>query len=257
MPRNIHYNLPPVITAGWCPEESWQEGYLFAVDILRLCKANLDVIDRLYLLETACSLQVLRSLAMQSVRHVETEHPAPWPGYRMAVSAPEEKRPAIKRISQHTTKAMEKLLFQAIRSDGVNLPQGEKEPEKSLKEADRRYAGKLFVGLAKRIGLVVPRRGAGARFVLNERLLRFLVITSVPIGGRITFDTFKKLVESRHGLVFDADGFSRASVWLEGSGVYLPSETDAWLSQMLDAAGFLIHLSDSCALVVNPTGSDN
>lgn len=248
---------PRWVRAGWCPAESWQEGYLFAVDLLRLCKANLDVVDRLYLLESACAMHVLRSLALQSVRYSTSEHPIEWPGYRLAVSAPEEKRSAIKRISHHTAKAMEKKVFQAIRSAGVELLQGEKEPEKSLKEADRRYAGKLFVGLAKRIGLIVPRRGAGARFVLNEQLLRLLVVTTVPVGGRITFDTFKRLVELRYGLVFDADGFSRASEWIDGIGVYLPNDTDAWLQDMLEAAGLLIHLSDSCALVENPSGTSN
>ena len=192
---------------------------------------------------------------MQSVRYVVSEHPTPWPGYRLAVSSPKEKRLTIKRISHHTAKAIEKQIFRAIRSDCVDLPQGENEPEKSLKIADRRYAGKLFVGLAKRIGLIVPRRGAGARFVLNEQLLRLLVVTTVPVGGRITFDTFKRLVELRHGLVFDADGFNRASVWLGDAGVYLPTDTDAWLQDMLEAAGLLIHLSDSCALVESPAGN--
>ena len=196
---------------------------------------------------------------MQSARHVDSEYPIPWPGYRLAVSAPEEKRTAIKRLSHQTAKAMEKQIFQAIRNEesGIILPQGEKEPGKSLKEADRRYAGKLFIGLAKRIGFIVPRRGAGARFVLNDQLLRLLVLTTVPVGGRITFDTFKRLVEVRYGLVFDADGFNRASRWLDGTGVYLPADTDAWLQDMLEAAGLLIHLSDSCALVENPAGIAN
>jgi len=250
---------PRFVKAGWCPAESWQEGYLFAVDLLRLCKANLDTIDRLSLLESACTMHVLRSLAMQSARYTDSEHPVPWPGYRLAVSAPEEKRLAVKRISQQTAKMMEKQIFQAIRNEakGIELPRGDREPDKSLNEADRRYAGKLFVGLAKRIGLIVPRRGAGARFVLNDQLLRLLVVTTVPVGGRITFATFKRLVELRHGLVFDADGFNRASEWLNGTGVYLPSDTDVWLQEMLEAAGLLIHLSDSCALVENPAGSDN
>jgi len=250
-------DLPRYVKAGWCPAESWQEGYLFAVDVLRLCKANLDVIDRIYLLESACSMQVLRSLAMQSTRYSSSEHQVSWPGYRLAVSAPDEKNTAIKRISHQTAKMLEKQIFQAIRGHGVDLPKGEKEPETSLKGADRRYAGKLFVGLAKRIGFIVPRRGGGARFVLNEQLLRLMVVTTVPGGGRVTFDTFKKRLESRHGLVFDSDGFSRANEWVEGCGVYLPSDTDAWLQGMLEAAGLLIHLSDSCALVENPTGNSN
>jgi len=244
---------PRYITAGYCPADSWREGYLFAVDVLRLCQADLDLIERLQLLETACAMQVLRNLASQSVRHCPTEHEVTWPGYRLAVSAPDEHNPAVKRQSRHTAKMAEKLIYSAIRCDDVTLPEDETEREKILREADRRYGGKLFVGMAKRIGLLVPRRGAGVRFTLNEQLLRLLVVTTVPIDGRLTYERFKILVEARHGLVFDADGFTRASVWVDGTGqTIVGTSIDSWLQEMLDAAGLLIHLSDSCALVVNP-----
>jgi hypothetical protein len=121
-----------------------------------------------------------------------------------------------------------------------------------LNQADKSYGGKLFISMSKRIGLMIPKMGPGARFVLNERLLRFLVITSVPLGGRYTLDTFKQILENRHGLVLDADGLDRAGKWMNGTGIYLPADTDQWLQQMLEAAGFLIQLSDSCALVSNP-----
>jgi hypothetical protein len=244
---------PRYVTAGYCPADSWREGYLFAVELLRLCQADLDVIERLQLLETACAVQVLRSLAMQSVRHCPTEYTATWPGYRFAVSAPDERNPPVKRLSRHTAKMAEKLIYRAIRCDDVTLPENEDDRKKKLKEADSRYGGKLFVGLAKRIGLLVPRRGAGVRFTLNEQLLRLLVVTTVPIGGRLTYDRFKELVEVRYGLVFDADGFARASAWVDGTKqLAVGSGIDIWLQEMLDAAGLLIHLSDSCALVVNP-----
>ncbi len=247
------------VAAGWCNADSWREGYLFAVDLLRLMKTNLDVVDRIYLLESACAMQVLRTLAMQSVRATGDNTGMCGPGYRFAVSAPEEKRPVIRRLSQHSVKKVEKGIFQALRSSGIQLPEDETGRNKILKQADKAYGSKLFVGLAKRIGFVVPKRGAGARFILNEQLLRLLVVTTVPLGGRLTFDTFKVLLEQRHGLVFDANGLDRASQWLSGKGIYLPADTDRWLQDMLEAAGFLIHLSDSCALIHNPadTGKDD
>ena len=240
------------VPAGWCNTDSWKEGYLFAVDLLRLMKTNLDVVDRIYLLELACAMQVLRSLATQSVRSIGADGGIDGPGYRLAVSAPEEKRPVIRRLSQHSIKEIEKNIFQSLRSANIKLPDDEGERNKILAQADRAYGGKLFVGLSKRIGFVVPKRGSGARFILNEQLLRLLVVTTVPLGGRLTFDTFKNLLEQRHGLVFDANGLDRASQWLSGKGIYLPADTDRWLQEMLEAAGFLIHLSDSCALVHNP-----
>lgn len=247
-------NGPRYVAAGYCPADSWPEGYLFAVELLRLCQADLDVIERLQLLETACAMQVLRNLTTQSVRHCPTEYKTTWPGYRLAVSAPDERNSAVKRLSRHTAKMAEKLIYRAIRCNDVELHTTDPtEREKILKEADKRYGGKLFVGLAKRIGLLVPRRGAGVRFTLNEQLLRLLVVTTVPIGGRLTYDRFKDLVEARHGLVFDGDGFTRASAWVDGADQpIVGSGIDIWLQDMLDAAGLLIHLSDSCALVVNP-----
>ena len=240
------------VAAGWCNADSWREGYLFAVELLRLMKTNLDVVDRIYLLETACAMQVLRTLAMQSARAPGYKEDIGGPGYRFVVSAPEEKRPVIRRLSQHSVKEVEKRIFQALRGSGIQLPEDEKERDKIFKQADKSYGGKLFIGLAKRIGFVVPKRGAGARFILNEQLLRLLVVTTVPLGGRLTFDTFKSLLERRYGLVFDANGLDRASQWLNGKGIYLPADTDKWLQEMLEAAGFLIHLSDSCALIHNP-----
>lgn len=244
---------PHFVAAGCCAAESWREGYLFAVDLLRVCKADLDLIERLQLLESACAVQVLRSLGAQSARQLAGEQADAWPGYRLVVTAPGEAPMALKRLSRNTAKGMEKLIYRAIRHDWTG-PADEEEREKLLKEADRRYGGKLFIGLAKRIGLMVPRRGAGARFTLNERLLRLLVVTTVPVGGRMTFDRFKRLVEARHGWVFDAEGFERASAWLDGSRWrFGKSDTDEWLPEMLEAAGLLIQLSDSCALVENPT----
>lgn len=255
---DIRNSEPRFVDTGWCPADSWREGYLFAVDLLRLCMSDLDVIERLQLLETACAMQVLRSLAAQSARHCPPERQTSWPGYRLGISAPDEKRLAVKRISQHTVKATEKLVYRAIRGDDVELPENEEERVNILKEADTRYGGKLFISTAKRIGLLVPRRGAGARFTLNEQLLRLLVVTTVPIGGRLTYDRFKELVEVRYGLVFDAMGFTRASSWADGvDGIHLGSHCDAWLQDMLEASGLLIHLSDSCALVENPAGTES
>lgn len=240
------------VSAGWCNTESWREGYLFAVELIRLLKTNLDVVDRIYLLESACAMQALRTLAAQSARVMGSANTCQTAGYRLAVSSPEEKRPAIRRLSQHSVKQIEKNIFQSLRSSVVDLPDDEIARNKILKQADRGYGSKLFVRLSKRIGLVIPKRGSGARFVLNQQLLRLFVVTTVPHGGRLTFDTFKELLEQRHGLVFDASGLDRASRWLGGNGIYLPADTDKWLREMLEAAGFLIHLSDSCALVHNP-----
>ena len=243
---------PRWVSSGWCNAESWREGYLFAVELHRLLTTSMDAVERIYLLELACAMQVIRTLATQAERSSTASNEAVVPQYRLAASAPDDKRPAVRRLAQSSVKRIEKSIFQALRGPEVELPTDEAAQSKILKQADKAYGGKFFLGLAKRIGLVVPKRGAGARFVITEQLLRLFVVTIVPPGRRVTFDTFKQQLEKQHGLVFDADGLDRASNWLTGQGIYLPVDTDRWLREMLEAAGFLIHLSDSCALVHNP-----
>ena len=243
---------------GWCPEDSWREGYLFAVEFLRVCQANLDPIKRVEMLTLCCAFQVLRSLCAQSARV------APWPEERLdngnglrfvwAISSPSGGNRIIKQISQRNLLALRELIHSAIRIPEIqeNI---EREPEKVYKEADTRYGDKLFLSLSKKLGFVVPQRGPGARFVFSDQILRYLVLALIRPGERCTLDKFKDRLFAHYGLAIDGEYIQRACIW---SG-YPPlssiaTSSDDWFVQMLRAAGFLIHLSDACSLVQNPFG---
>jgi len=249
-------NEPRYTSCGWCPEEGWQEGYLFAVEVLRLCRAEVDLMDRLELLEVACSMQVLRSLAGQASRYTAKPSLSMAKGYRLAISDPGGHNLTVKQISRASVRAIEKMIYDAIRHPDIKRRVPKPDHLKLYREADRRYGHKLFITLAKRLGLIIPRRGGGMRFVLTERLLRFLVMTLIP-ANRLTYDTFKLLAETHYGLAFDESALSRASAWVTGIRIdSFGGATDEWLQDMLEAAGILRRLSDSCALVENPAMSD-
>lgn len=240
---------PRYVEAGWCNSDTWQEGYLLAIDIVRILKSGYDVLDSIYALETLFMLHTLRSLAAQSSR-VLNKNNYTWPGYYLAITAPQETEGALKRISHQSLKNIEKTVFMAIR-EYHNASDNDPD-SKILKEADTRSGHKFFLKMAKQAGLVIPRRGSGARFVITPQILRVLVSISVPNKGRLTYDTFKEIIRSHWGIVFDDLGFGACSKWIEGKEVYLTSNMDAWLMEMLEESGLLMHLSDSCALVLHP-----
>lgn len=251
---------------GWCPEEGWPEGFLFAVELQRLCAAVIDPIERLELLELLCAMQVLRSLCAQSVRHVPWQrnpHSGTGPlGYVWIVSDPDGDHTVLKQVSRRCVKTVSRLIHDAVRNPEIlSVVEQQRKRDTAagrqwkspFDEADKRYGHKLFLTIAKRIGLVVPKRGPGARFVFDDRLLRLLVLTTIRPGQRVTYDTFRKFVFAHYGIAVDEDRIGAACRWSgTGSLTTLGGDAGSWLPEMLKAAGFLIRLSDSCSLVVNP-----
>jgi hypothetical protein len=253
-------STPRFTSCGWCPKESWPEGLLFAVELLRLSEAVIDPIERLEMLELACAMQVLRSLCAQGVRYSPNATTAQYDvsplRYVWAVSDPAGDKIVTKQISRRNVNAIQRLIYEAVRHSELHSGLGsltERELKSVTDDMDKRYGYKLFVTIAKRIGLIVPKRGAGARFVLNDKILRFLVLSLVRPGERVTYDTFKKLLLAHHGIAVDDAGLAAACEWSGTSRLTtLGGNSDEWLVEMLNAAGVLIRLSDSCSLVRNP-----
>lgn len=249
---------------GWCSAESWREGYLFAVELLRILRVEVDIMDRLTLLETACGLHILRTLAARTA--ALTRQSLPWPGYLLPITAPEEKNFTLRAVSQHAYKRLRTMQERLILDQLPNCTfepknKGDGSPA-ALEAAKKKYLGNdvcqkyvsgLFSSLAKNyLGLIVPRTGSGERFVLSERILRLLVLTLVPAQGHLSLDRFKARARAWHGFVFDAAGFEDTQRWLTGRTAIFPTRCDAWLRDVLEDGNFLIHLSDACSLVHNP-----
>lgn len=248
------------LRCGWCPEESWREGYLFAVELNRLCAAEIDPVERIDLIMLGCALHVLRSLCAQSVRYarIDKEQMACGGGldYAWIVSDPEGTERGTRHLSQRNLQVIQRAIQQALRDEDIQENAGKhpkKSKEKLYREADKRYGHKLFVSLAKKLGFVVPQRGPGARFILSDKIIRYLVLALIRPGERQTYDDFKAGLYAHYGIALEGGELKQATMWsdlplLHAAG----TETGAWLSDMLKASGFLIHLSDHHSLVHNP-----
>ena len=148
---------------------------------------------------------------------------------------------------------MQDVIRSALRHEDIASKVPPDLVQKRYREADRRYGHKLFLSLSKKIGFVIPQRGPGARFVISDRILRFLVLALIQPGDRCTLDTFKQRLFLHFGMAIDGDQFSNSCRW---AGI--PELVDErhfageWFESMLRQAGFLIELSDSVSLVLNP-----
>jgi hypothetical protein len=243
--------------AGYCNKNSWQEGFLFAIEILRICKAELDPVDKINVLITGFALQVLRSLAAQSSRvHEKIE------SYYWVLSPIQSKNNFLKLLSQKSYALNERIISDALREEKIRdlcIPnfRDDKEDNKSMDEADNKYGHKLFRKLGKKIRLVYPINGPGTRFVLSDSLLRYFVMATIEPGKKKTVDNFITLLKAHFQILLGTGGLEKAKYWLNLNNTITTEDGSLdWLYNMLKASGMLIKLSDSCSLIKNPFGGE-
>jgi hypothetical protein len=243
------------LACGWCPRDSWKEGYLFAIEVSRVLAAPLDPVERLEILVVGCALQVLRSLCAQSARYVAMERAeGPW-GYAWVMTPPEGASAPLRIASQRNLQVVQRMIYQALRGDALaaNASGARVAVDRLYREADRCYGHKLLLSLGKRLGLIVPKSGRGARWVMTDEVLRYLVLALLPPGKRCTYDTFLRRLYLHYGMAVEEEALDGAVAWsgLAPNRTVQPGKA-SWLAAMLRAGGFLTDLSDACAVVRNP-----
>ena len=238
-------------SCGWCPVESWREGYLFAIELRRILQAKIDLMETVDMLQIACAMQLMRSLTAQSYRHRPDNEDSDGLNYRLLFSEIEENDRKRKELSQNSLADVFLTIYQALRLPDLVSPPEEKR-ESIYKEADNRYGHKLYNRIGKSIGIIVPRRRGKARFVLTDQLLRFFVLSLVPTR-RMTLDRFKQNIANHFGFVFEERNLIKSPDWGKRTEqLDLNAPESSFLEKMLEAAGMLVTLSDSCSLVKNP-----
>ena len=164
------------------------------------------------MMQIACGMQLLRSLAAQSYRYAEGVDNEDGLVYRLLFSEIEENNNKRKELSQISLSDIFLTIHQTLRRPEIMEDIPEDKRKTKYQDADRRYGHKLYSRIGKSIGLIVPRRGGKARFVLTDKLLRFFVLSLVPTQ-RMTLERFKKNITNHFGFVFDESALAESPDW--------------------------------------------
>lgn len=246
-----------LLSCEWCPEESWTEGYLFAVELLHLLQAALDPVERMELFITGCSLQVLRSLCAQSIRYAQDLNLPGTPGelgYAWIFSSPDSAL-SLRRASQQNLQVVQSIIQKALRYEDLQAwAQNDNKHtlERLNKEADTKYGHKLLLTVGKRLGIIVPQKGPGARFIMTDAILRYLVLSLLAPGQACTYDEFLHRMYMHYGIAVEGEELAQAVQWFGWPPNRSVQPESSWLSLMLRVGGFLTELSDACSIVENP-----
>ncbi len=237
---------------GWCPEESWKEGYLFAHEMANICDASIDPIEKVEMLIMCCVLQVLRSLCAQSSRWwkaltSEIQELASPIGFTWIVTSLDEKDKALRDASARNFTRLQEMIHGALRSDELTI-----QDKYDMKNADEQGQD-LLAKLGKAIEFVVPRKGPGAHFVLTDFLIRYFVLALIKPGERLTRQSFETCLFKHYGIALQGNLLERAIKWtFGGQPLHAPAIDLGWFEAKLRSLGFLVPLSDAVSLVYNP-----
>ncbi len=232
--------------SGWIPEDSWQEGYLFALDLIRIFDTEFDIVDNLAMVEMACDMQVFRTMLRRSSLQLKKDYPL------LAVVSPICTDTNLKQISKNSLKNCQTLIHMAIKDNAIKLNMDD---PNQIKNMHRKYGDKVFLKLAKSIQFVIPKKGSTEHFVLTKNMLTYLVVTALSPSKRMSLDTFLSEVRVKHKLVFDDVGFNNVNIACNKMQQINNGTTVRWLIHMLEECGYLIPLSDSLSLVINAAGN--
>jgi hypothetical protein len=251
-----HLTKDKKVRCGWCPEESWPEAYLFAHEFANICRSSIDPMEKIEMLTMCCVFQVLRSLCAQACRYNglitdELHEMGGANGFSWIVTSEKLDDTALRETAKNNLVRIQEIICGALRHPDV-LPPAPNSKTNYEKKGDEQ-GHELFVHLAKRIGFIVPRTGPGARMVISDNILRYLVLSLIPPGESRTLQSFENRLYCHYGIAINGKTLEKAVRWTHPRQMLQISNNQKnWLEENLLAAGFLIPLSDAVSQVRNP-----
>lgn len=127
-------------------------------------------------------------------------------------------------------------------------------PYKYLTEA-RKKTLDVFRKLGKEMQCIIPSNGGMERFSLSEDIVKFLVLSIIKPGDKMTIDIFLKELFKHYSLVIGPEQYKAACACEAKMDIEL---TNCFMNNMkafqdfLKNTGFLRDLSDATSIVVNP-----
>lgn len=227
------------------------ESFLFANEMLGLLRSKISKLEKIELLQQLCVLQVLRSIMARSsqidknIKLTKNFHG----NYTWIVCSPSATtKDNIRKLAESSYNKSEEVIYRVMRSIGKD----KKLEQKQYRQVDK-HSSDVFRRMSKNIGLVIPYKGAGQRFVLTPSLIRLFVYSLIESGTRIKLNDFLNRVYTHFGIAIEGKQIQEAIVWqLEQSDNSVLNIDVSWVEEDLKQSGLLIELSDAISIVENP-----
>ena len=237
---------------GYIPYGAYIRSGRFAVEELTSYLSNrLHPVHRIELMAKGVMLQILR---MQIDRTEE------YLGIDRLPCIIDMRRNADRTIKQMSMESLNKVTEAFVSAINKYITENRQSEEVELTDEyklftrARRESLDVFKNKGKEIQCIIPSNGPSERFSLSEDIVKFLVLSLVPAGEKMSLDRFLEKLYDHYAFVIGPVEYKRClrddNMDVELTNSYNKNK-DAF-QQFLKDAGFLRDLSDATSIVVNP-----
>lgn len=237
---------------GYIPNGSYRCAGMYALEELSYFLSNqLHPVKRIELLAKGIMLQIMRMQVERTEEFLGVKR-SPWiidMRGSANVTIKQLSANSFNRITELFSTAINKYIVDNRTSEDIDLSN-----EYKLYVKARKESVDVFKGKGKEIQCIIPSNGPFERFSLSEDLVKFLVLSIVPAGGKMNLDHFLGKLYEHHSFVIGPREYQKC---LDSENIDIElknsfnSNKDAF-QKFLKDAGFLRALSDATSIVVNP-----
>lgn len=236
------------------PADYAERDYFTVSELDNFLECNIQPMEKIEIFTYGLILQLMRMMFLTAAKCTNNGNGA-WimdMSSKTVTESAEIKKLAIRGF-ELGEEAIKQYIYDGMDTYYAGLPQEEKDSQ-FMNAEDDTY--KLFRKLGKEIGIIIPLKGTGMRYTLSETIIKFLVMSLIPVGKKVTFEQFLDMMYEHFGIVIAQNHYLKA----KESGCFRDSaEAASFLnsntndfSQKLKSCGFLRDLSDATAIVENP-----
>lgn len=209
------------------------------------CK--LHPITRVEILAKGVMFQIMRMMSFRVADYLGKETPI-W-----IVDMKGETTDTVKKIAHESFRSLESDFMTAINKMANETGIADEERMKKVREA-RINSLDIFKSKGKELQCIIPVSGPFERFTLSEDVIRFLVLSLIQPGDKMTLKMFLEKLYQNYRIVIGPEEYRKSmqDSSMDSSLANSFSENVVAFQQFLRSTGFLKELSDATSIVINP-----
>jgi hypothetical protein len=241
--------LSQQLNLSFIPENAYITCEEYSIDeLINFLSCKMHPINRMEILSKGIMFQIMRMMANRVANYLGVEK------RKWIVDMKGASKDTIKKVAAESYSNFESDFMTALNRIAQELNLSEDETMTGVQKA-RADSLDIFRAKGKEIQCIIPNKGAFERFSLSEDIIRFLVLSLIAPGEKMTLNMFLNKMYIHYGIVIGPNEYRKSlqtDVSLEATLISSFNENETAFQKFLKETGFLRELSDATSIVVNP-----